>query len=449
MPNQNADKEFLEKLEQVVKDNLGKESFGVSELAQELGMSRSNLHRKVDSISKTTVSQYIRQARLKKAKDLLRQTSDTVSEVAYKVGFNSPSYFIKCFGDFYGYPPGQVGDREEEKEESVPEKSILVLPFENISPDPDQEYFCDGLTEEIITDLSYIHDLLVISRSSAMTFKGTRKKITEIANDVNVRYVLEGSVRKAGNNIRIVAQLIEAENDAHLWAEKYNGILDDIFEIQENVSRSIAEALKIKLTPQEDKQIYDRPIDNIKAYECYLKALNLSQRPNEANFEKALEELKTGIAIVGDNALLLAGIGTVYCNYYELGIKVSEEILLKAEAYAFRVLKLAPESSFSYSLLGRIERFRGNAIKALNFFQQALNINPNEPEALFWSGFDYTGKIGRPKTGIYYITKLIEIEPLSPQNYVGLGVSYFMDLNFEDALNSFKKSSELYPTIIA
>ena len=109
-----------------------------------------------------------------------------------------------------------------EEKPLIKEKSIIVLPFENISPDPDQEYFSDGLTEEIITDLSHIHDLLVISRSSAMTFKGTKKKIGEIAKEVNVRYVLEGSVRKAGNNLRITAQLIDALTDTHLWAEKYS-----------------------------------------------------------------------------------------------------------------------------------------------------------------------------------------------------------------------------------
>ncbi|MBN1618454.1 hypothetical protein JW887_03875, partial [Candidatus Dojkabacteria bacterium] len=119
----------------------------------------------------------------------------------------------------------------ETKQQTVspPEKSIIVLPFENISPDPDQEYFSDGLTEEIITDLSHINDLLVISRNSAMTFKGTKKKTNEIASEVNVRYVLEGSVRKAGNNLRIIAQLIDALTDTHIWAEKYSGTLDDVF----------------------------------------------------------------------------------------------------------------------------------------------------------------------------------------------------------------------------
>jgi TolB-like protein len=139
--------------------------------------------------------------------------------------------------------PKRKGAQSIDDKPPIKEKSIIVLPFENISSDPEQEYFSDGLTEEIITDLSHIHDLLVISRSSAMTFKRTKKTIPEIAKSVNVRYVLEGSVRKAGNNLRITAQLIDALTDTHLWAEKFSGTLDDVFDIQEKVSSSIVYAL--------------------------------------------------------------------------------------------------------------------------------------------------------------------------------------------------------------
>ena len=170
--------------------------------------------------------------------------------------------------------PEKVELKSEAKQQTVspPEKSIIVLPFENISPDPDQEYFSDGLTEEIITDLSHIDDLLVISRSSAMTFKGTKKTIPEIAKAVNVRYVLEGSVRKAGDNLRITAQLIDSITDAHMWAEKYTSVLDNVFDIQEKVSKSIVDTLKLKLSFQEKENITIKPTRNIQVYECYLKA---------------------------------------------------------------------------------------------------------------------------------------------------------------------------------
>jgi serine/threonine protein kinase/Flp pilus assembly protein TadD len=328
------------------------------------------------------------------------------------------------------------------------EKSIIVLPFDDMSPDKDNEYFSDGLTEEIIADLSHIHDLLVISRSSAMTFKGTKKKIKEIVREVNVQYVLEGSVRKAGNNLRITAQLIDATTDAHLWAEKYRGILDDVFDIQEKVSRSIVDALKVIITPTEEKQIAERPIDNVQAYECYLRAMREIQRGSEDSNERALRDLQMGLDIIGDNVLLFAGMGLVYCSFYESGIRVTEETLTKAEEYAFKVLRLEPNSSLSYNLLGRIERFRGSAIKALKHFKQALDIDPNDREALFWLGLEYTWHLGRPDSARPFIEKLIDRDPLSPLNHLLFGLHYLLTGEFDNALKSLNNTLNLEPDSI-
>jgi len=152
-------------------------------------------------------------------------------------------------------------------------QAIVVLPFENLSPDPDNEYFVDGLTEELITDLSQVSSLRVVSRTSAMTFKGARKSIPSIAREMGVQYALEGTVRKAGNSLRITAQLIDTSCDAHVWAGKFTGTLDDVFDIQEKVSREIVDALKVKLTPEEDRRMAARPVDSAAAYDSYLRAL--------------------------------------------------------------------------------------------------------------------------------------------------------------------------------
>lgn len=165
---------------------------------------------------------------------------------------------------------------------------MLSYLLKKLSPDKDNEYFSDGLTEEVISDLSQVHDLLVISRSSAMTFKGTKKKIREIAQEVNVQFVLEGSVRKAGNNLRITAQLIDAPTDAHIWADKYSGTLNDVFDIQEKVSRAIVAA---------------------PAYDCYLRARQEIWRWTEPGLDRALHHLQTALEMVGENALLFAGLG--------------------------------------------------------------------------------------------------------------------------------------------
>ncbi len=153
------------------------------------------------------------------------------------------------------------------------EKSIVVLPFENLSPDPDQEYFSDGLTEELITDLSQVSRLRVVSRTSTMMFKGARRSIQAIAREIGVRYALEGTVRTAGTSLRITAQLIDTSCDAHVWAGKFSGTLDDVFDIQERVSREIVDALKVKLTPEEDRRMAARPVDNVAAYDSYWRSV--------------------------------------------------------------------------------------------------------------------------------------------------------------------------------
>jgi len=282
-----------------------------------------------------------------------------------------------------------ISDSKSPIEDKTPvkEKSIIVLPFENISPDPDQEYFSDGLTEEIITDLSHIHDLLVISRSSAMTFKGTKKTIPEIAQAVKVRYVLEGSVRKAGNNLRITAQLIDSITDAHLWAEKYSGSLDDVFDIQEKVSRSIVDSLNIKLNPKEDREIVERPIDNIQAYGCYLKALREIYVYSPESLKLAYQEVTHALEIVGENALLYATMGLILVHYFNCGVSTDLETLNKAEEFAEKAYQLKPEASYYYNLLGMIARHRGKALEAIKYLNEANKRDPNNPDVMAWLGY--------------------------------------------------------------
>ncbi len=151
-------------------------------------------------------------------------------------------------------------------------KSIVVLPFDNMSPDPGDAYFADGLTEEIITNLSHIHSLRVISRSSAMALKGTQKDVRTIGRELEVQFVLEGSVRKSADDLRITAQLIDAKTDEHLWAERYDGQLEDVFGVQEDVARSIVDSLQLQLEPDEARRLSEHPIQDLRAYEYFLKA---------------------------------------------------------------------------------------------------------------------------------------------------------------------------------
>jgi TolB-like protein len=196
--------------------------------------------------------------------------------------------------------------------EVAPErKSIVVLPFDNMSPDPADAYLSDGLTEEIITGLSCCGPLRVISRNSARVLKGTDKDTRTIARELDVQYVLEGSVRKAGSDLRITAQLIDGGTDEHLWSERYSGTLDDVFDMQERLSCSIVDALMIELNPEEDRRLKERPIDNVQAYECFLRARQEIWLFTKDALDRARQHLQNGLEIIGENALLLAGMGYV------------------------------------------------------------------------------------------------------------------------------------------
>ena len=266
-----------------------------------------------------------------------------------------------------------------------PAKSIIVLPFEDISPGRDNEYFSDGLTEEIITDLSHVHDLLVISRSSAMTFRGTKKKIPEIAREVNARYVLEGSVRKAKDSLRITAQLIDGLNDAHLWAGKYTGSLDDVFDIQEKVSRSIVEALEVKLTSEESVRLSERPIENVAAYECFLKAKHDIWSFTKEGTERAVQYLHNALDILGENAAIYAGLGLAHFQLVNIGVR-QDEYLDKARDYVQKAFALESGSPQAHAARGYIYFLEADMRLAISHLKEAASRSPSDADTWIWLG---------------------------------------------------------------
>jgi non-specific serine/threonine protein kinase len=325
------------------------------------------------------------------------------------------------------------------------EKSIIVLPFEDMSPGKDNEYFSDGLTEEIITDLSHLHDLLVISRSSAMTFKGTKKTIPEIARAVNVRYVLEGSVRKAGNSLRITAQLIDSATDAHLWAEKFGGTLDDVFDIQEKVSRSIVEALRLKLTPEEKQRIAERPISNVTAYEYYLRAYPEIFNGTEQTLGRAVRYLQNALDIIGDNALILSYMAYAYWMYVNIGAR-QEEYLTKAEECVKRSLAIDPALGKTHVVLGWIQLFTPGAKfdTGLRHFKKGLELSPEEPWALQGIADIYMSS-GKIAAAIPICEKLLKLDPLDfHTNWTHAALPLY-DGRYDEALRSWLKLYEMFP----
>ena len=323
-------------------------------------------------------------------------------------------------------------------------KSIVVLPFENLSSDPENAFFADGLAEELIADLSKVRALRVISRTSAMHYRGTTQSLPAIARELNVRYVLEGSVRRAGNALRITAQLIEAATDGHLWAEKYTGTVDDVFDMQEKVSRAIVEALKVELTPQESRRLADRPIENAYAFECYLKARREILRFDAPSLENALQYLEEGLRVLPDNPLLLAGVGFVHIQRVNIGVG-QEESLEKAGAFASRAIYLAPELPQGHLVLGLTAFFHRGMTKAgIEHFKHALAAEPNNPDALRWLGMFCT-YLGKSHEALALSERAIAIDPMSPRMYVPLANCHWHDGRFEAALAVLERASSINP----
>jgi len=327
---------------------------------------------------------------------------------------------------------------EKSAGKAIPEKSIAVLPFVNMSSDPEQEFFSDGLTEEIISDLSRLEKLLVISRSSVMTFKGTHKKIKEIANEVNVRYILEGSVRKSGNNLRITAQLIDAFNDSHIWTEKYNGTIDDVFDIQERVSRSIVEALNVKLTTEEESRLSKHSIQNAQAYECYILARQAMWKRTEQSLENAVMLAQRGLDLVGDNALLYAIMGSAYLYFSFFAIRLEPSYIEKAYQYASRSLALDTDCAQAYLVLGIIESNKGNIQEASHIFKKMLQLDQNNADAMVWLMVSYIVS-GRPDAATPILEKLIRVDPLSIFSHSMVGDIKFYSGNIKESLPYFRR----------
>ena len=292
-------------------------------------------------------------------------------------------------------------------------KSIVVLPFDNLSPDSGDAYFADGLTEEIITHLSCCGLLRVISRNSAMALKDTRKDTRTIGRELSVQCVLEGSVRRAGDDLRITAQLIDAETDTHLWAKTYEGTIRDVFEIQEEVARSIVGELQLELRPEEERRLTERPIDNPQAYDCYLRARYETEFFAQDGYDRAIEHLQAGLELVGENSALLAGMGYVYFHYSNIGLG-EEDYADKAEEYAQRALVLDPESAEAHLVLGCIfQAFRGNPRLAFHHLRSGLRIKPDDAHLLYWTVIGQYA-VGKSDSSHPLVERLQQVDPLSP-----------------------------------
>jgi eukaryotic-like serine/threonine-protein kinase len=314
--------------------------------------------------------------------------------------------------------------------------SIVVLPFENLRPDHDNAFFADGLTEEIIADLSKIRALRVISRTSAMMFKGVKKSAPTIAQELNVRHVLEGSVRRAGNTLRITAQLIDGATDSHLWADKYSGTLDDVFDLQERLSRRIVEALKGHLSPDDERRLAARATNDPRVYDVWLRARHLFHSYGREELERGFRLLQDAVAIVGDNALVYAGLATACFTFYDGGVRHDEETLRLGEEYASKALALDPDMPAALFTLGQIRWKRGDAASFLRMLKRAVDLG-RDADSLGWMAFALAW-LGRINEARRYADAAVHADPLGAFVALGRGIVDYVDGQFGAAAARFQ-----------
>lgn len=331
---------------------------------------------------------------------------------------------------------------EPEGGEGTP--AVAVLPFANLSPDPENEYFADGLTDEIIGDLSKVQSLRVISRTSSMTFKGTTKDVRTIARELAVRYVVEGTVRRAGARLRISARLVDAAADRPLWSDKLDGEVGDVFAMQERLARVLVDALQIQLTPDEDRRLAERPIDNLHAYECYLQARQEALRWRRDAIDHAVQLLHNGLAVVGENAGLYAALGRAHLQYREAGIDFSEAPLREAETCVRKVFALEPGSSAGLQLRGWLQYANGRIQEAVRDLKAALAIDVHNPDtlALLANCYLISGYVAHARP---LIARLIAVDPLTPLTRIMPGWADLLEGRLEQALGPYRQMVGMDP----
>jgi adenylate cyclase len=264
----------------------------------------------------------------------------------------------------------------------VPGPSVVVLPFVNRSADPDNEYFSDGLTEEVISDLSRIAALRVISRNSAMALKGTARNTPTLARELGVTHLVTGSVRRAGHSLRVTAELVEATTDAPIWSEKYSGTVEDVFGIQEEIARKIVSALELKLTDSEKRQVAERPIENVVAYDCYLRARQAMYSWAPDASVRGLRLVDDALAVVGNVPLLLAMKAQLYWNEVNMNVAPAAMRLPQAMEHVERALAIDPRHALAMFVRGLVAGSRGQQEEALPDLYRAHELWPGDANIL-------------------------------------------------------------------
>jgi adenylate cyclase len=333
----------------------------------------------------------------------------------------------------------------------LPDKpSIVVLPFTNMSDDPQQEYFSDGITEDITTDLSRISSLFVIARNSAFTYKGKAVKVQDVSREMGVRYVLEGSVRRAESHVRVTAQLIDATTGEHLWAERYDRPLTDIFTLQDEIVQKIVTTLQLQLTLLEQGYIVRKTTDNLEAYDYFLRGVeNRSRLTKEANAQ-ARQMFEKAIELDPKYAGAHAGLGATYWQEWVWRWSPDPQNLERAFALAQKAVALDDSLPWAHGMLGFVYVWKKQYEQAIAEGERAIALDPNNADAYVWLG-EILNTAGRPQDAIGMIEKALRLNPRNhlPSYLFNLGWAYHMTGRHEEASAAFKRVLTRSPTFLS
>jgi TolB-like protein/AraC-like DNA-binding protein len=458
------DQLFLEKVHEAIEKNLANENFGVDELACEIGISRSQLHRRLKLLTGHSASQMIRDLRLKKAFELLQHKAGTVSEISYQVGFGSPSHFNTCFKEYFGYPPGKVkrirssGSAKKflisrkilfislaslvvvasvfiifvmvsKRNIDANDKSIAVLPFKSMSYNLDNQYLADGVMDAILLHLSKIEDLRVVDRTSVEQYRETDKTTLIIGQELNVAYLLEGSFQKYGDQVRLIVQLIRPGKEGHIWAKEYDRNWHDIFAVQSEVAQTIARELQAVITPEERQIIEKIPTINLTAYDFYQRGREEYIKyegpvDNREVLERAEDLFKKALEYDSTYAQAYTGLGWVYEKKHFWVTYLTENFLDSMLILADIALSFDDQLADAYVLRGDYYRYNNDREQAIKEYDKAIKFNPNDWQAYWHTGSMYVTDDFIKIIDNYQKAVLLHRGPLLPKIYRSLGAAY-------------------------
>lgn len=332
-------------------------------------------------------------------------------------------------------------------EASLDRRRIAVLPFSNISPDPADEYFADGMTEELTATMSRIGGLKVIARTSVMGYKGTQKKISDVARELEVGTVLEGSVRKAGDRVRITIQLIDSKTSEHLWAESYERELKDVFAIQSEVSKVVAESLKVHLTPQEKVLVGKEQTESTEAHTVYLKGRFYWNERTEENTKKALAYFERAVAADPGFALAYSGISDCYNVLVDYGWMDPAKALPLSEKNARRAIELDESLAEGHASLGSVLASTWKFRAAESEFKRAIELRPSYSPAYHWFAL-MLNQLGRPEEAFQRELDALDIDPYSMTSGLGACVALYIMGRYSEALTRLTKLAQEFPEYV-